>query len=717
MDLKRQTHERKTETLDRKALPPLKLDTLKDLIEEAKDEQVSIYAALKEIDIRYLRKESVNQGGMKTILKAEDRRTGRKMAMAILKNAKDLSSIENFLREARITAHLEHPNIVPVYDIGLDADQQPFFTMKLLSGNNLREILEKLSEGDEDYIQKYPLSKLLEIFCKVLDAVEYAHASGIIHLDLKPSNIQVSDYGEVLVCDWGLAKIVDSDCDGDYSLLDDTSLYSSCVNFLTVDGFFKGTPGFMAPEQTRGRLAKKDNRTDNYSLGSILYTLLTHKDPIVGKNVDEILAHTREGQFERPRLRCPNREIPASLEAIVMKAMARNPENRYRSAARMHRDIAAYCTGFATRAEEAGFFTQLRLLIRRNPKVSITIAVASLLITGVVTYTNEELRFNERTARQAQQDAEINLAKYKREREWRTRNEAAPDYYNRALENYKSFRLNDAMEQVGIALDYDPRLYRAWELKGHLHFAFMEFKQAADAYKKAESPTANNSSNLARKFSKIHRNAQGRVSADNLLKLVADSGSKKRSAQVRYMIRTYMQYELPLRDRLQLVRGLSKAFSADAKNYNFKYQERPEGLYIDLSRNKEPVLTEFLTGLPIIHLNLSGSTVKDLSPLRGMPLQVLDLSRSTGLSSLGDLVGMQIDVLNISQTEIQRIEALRGMHFQLLDISSMRRANTRWLEMLRRNCIIQTLVLSKNHYNSPALIEELEGWTLLVDKQ
>jgi eukaryotic-like serine/threonine-protein kinase len=558
---------------------------------------------------------------------------------------------------------------------------------------------------------------LLEIFCKVLDAVEYAHASGIIHLDLKPSNIQVSDYGEVLVCDWGLAKIIDSDCDGDFSLLDDTSLVSSCVNFLTIDGFFKGTPGFMAPEQTRGQLVRKDCRTDIYSLGCILYTLLTYEDPIVGKDVDEIVEGTKTGTFERPRLRCPQREIPASIEAVVMKAMATNPENRYLTSERMHKDIDSYRTGFATRAEEAGFFTQLRLVVRRNPKVSVTIAIASLLITAVVTYTNEELRYKERTARAAQQEAEINLAKYKREREWRTRNEAAPDYYNRALENFKSFRLNDAMEQVGIALDYDPRLYRAWELKGNLHFAFMEFKAAAEAYKKAENPTGKQWSTYAHTFSKVNRNTQGRVSVDNLIKILGELGAKKRTLQVRYMVREYMQYEIPMQERLRMVRGLSKVYASDPDNYTFKYQERPEGLHIDLSRNKETVFTEFLVGLPIIHINLSGSNVKDLSPLRGMPLQVLDLSRTTGLTSLDDLVGMQIDVLDVSHTDIQRIEALRGMHFQLLDISGMRRANVRWLEMLRANCIIQTLVITKRHYNSPGLISELEGWTVLVDQE
>ena len=693
--------------------------TLRGLIDEASKagDEVSIYDELQAIDLRYLREDTVNSGGMKTILRTEDKATGRAMAMAVLKQDTDLSSVENFLREARITAHLEHPNIVPVYDIGLDKECQPFFTMKLLSGENLRQIIEKLKVRDAVYRAKYPLTELVDIFMKVCDAVAYAHDAGIIHLDLKPSNIQVSDHGEVLVCDWGLAKIIDSDCESPSSLLDDTSLYNSCINYLTVDGFFKGTPGFMSPEQTRGPQSRKDQRTDVYSLGAILYTILALQDPIEGNDIDDIIEKTRQGEIAAPRLRSKrDKSVPVSLEAIVMKALRTDPSDRYQTVEEMIADIDSYRNGFATMAEGAGFLTQLRLLIARNPKVSTTIAVTSLLVTGITAYTTQQ-------ARKAQKEAENNFAALEKstaalraEREWRSQKEAAPDYFNRARDNFQRFNLAQALEQVRICLDFDPNLYRAWELKGQIHFAFMEFAQANAAFRKAENDDGKIWADYCEKFMKLPKK-EGRLTVNQILKIVRDLRSQRKSLAALHMVRYYAGYEMANNQRIELSRGLMLSYANNANNFNFKYKETLKGFELDLSNNKELVRTEFLTGLPINTLNLSNSQVRDLTPLRGMHLDTLDLTASRGLSTLNDITGMQVDNLTIAGTEINRIEALRGMNIKRLDVSKMRRLTADQLRFLSENCIIETLILTKARYEKDEKLMQTLAQSMIIENR
>ncbi|MCM8531607.1 MAG: serine/threonine protein kinase, partial [Lentisphaeraceae bacterium] len=188
----------------------------------------------------------IARGGMKIVYKAFDSKTNRNIALAKLQVNKDKTQFEAFIREARLTAKLEHPNIINVYDVGLDEKENPYFTMELKSGDNLQDILSKLSAGDKTYIECYPLEDLLQIFVKVCDAISYAHAQKIIHLDLKPDNVQVGAYGEVVVCDWGICKIYDKEFDTEE--FNNIEFDSDLMNSVTLHGDIKGTPGFMAPE-------------------------------------------------------------------------------------------------------------------------------------------------------------------------------------------------------------------------------------------------------------------------------------------------------------------------------------------------------------------------------------------------------------------------------------------------------------------------------------
>ncbi|MEI8342624.1 MAG: serine/threonine-protein kinase, partial [Verrucomicrobiota bacterium] len=159
---------------------------------------------------KYRLGEEVGSGGMKSVHRAHDLNANRDVAMAKLREASaPPRRMRRFVREARITAALEHPNIVPVHEIGVDETGKPYFTMKLLGGETLHSVLKKLSSGDAAFQKKYTLARLLQIFQSVCNAAAFAHSRGIIHLDLKPSNIQVGDFGEVLVLDWGLAKMME----------------------------------------------------------------------------------------------------------------------------------------------------------------------------------------------------------------------------------------------------------------------------------------------------------------------------------------------------------------------------------------------------------------------------------------------------------------------------------------------------------------------------
>ena len=152
---------------------------------------------------RYSAVRKLNEGGMKAIWEVDDHRTARKVAMALIQEAKIASKedIDAFLYEARLTSNLQHPNIIPIYDIALDEDGNPYFTMKALKGETLGEILKKLREGDADYQRRYTRTHLLSIFLKVCNAISYAHSKGVIHLDLKPSNVIVGDFGDVVICE------------------------------------------------------------------------------------------------------------------------------------------------------------------------------------------------------------------------------------------------------------------------------------------------------------------------------------------------------------------------------------------------------------------------------------------------------------------------------------------------------------------------------------
>lgn len=334
---------------------------------------------------RYKFIRTIGFGGMKGVLLVFDQDTGREIAMAIMPDFRERpkADLERFVREAKLTAKLEHPNIVPVHDIGIDASGSPYFTMKYLHGQSLAAMLRKLAKGDPETVSRYGLARMLQIFIRICNAIEFAHSQGICHLDLKPENVNLGDFGEVLVLDWGLARSLRPAVFG--------GIYAPNDLDQTPAGRVKGTPGYMAPEQIRSSAEfPVDNRADIYSLGAILYAMLALEPPLAHLPMEEVFRRTVTGELPPPSEVAPDdRYIPGALEAICLKAMAVQPEERYNNVAEMREDIFAFQTGYAPKAEKASPLKHAGLFIGRNfliLLILLSLLLAAALVTLAVNY-------------------------------------------------------------------------------------------------------------------------------------------------------------------------------------------------------------------------------------------------------------------------------------------------------------------------------------------
>jgi len=282
----------------------------------SKDSLQRLQAAVEEPDLegtRYRVIERIGRGGMGSVYLAEDSELQRTVALKVMNLTDPTGDLARRMwREARIVAQLEHPGIVPIHDVGILPDRRVFYAMKHVQGSRL-----------DEYRSKEPSqAELLRLFEKICEAVAFANAQGVIHRDLKPENIMVGPFGEVLVMDWGVAKVLLNSDTG--SSADTESSVSQKSETDTQHGTIIGTKGYMSPEQARGETDALDQRTDVYSLGAILNFLLTGNHP--GSN----------SAAEKTS------RVPKRLAAICRKAMAESPSDRYVGAEELAADIARF---------------------------------------------------------------------------------------------------------------------------------------------------------------------------------------------------------------------------------------------------------------------------------------------------------------------------------------------------------------------------------------
>jgi eukaryotic-like serine/threonine-protein kinase len=327
------------------------------------------------------------RGGLGAVFVAMDRELNREVALKQIldHHADDPTSRSRFVIEAEITGGLEHPGIVPVYGLGTYGDGRPFYAMRFVRGDSLKEAIERFHGPDpadsrEGTTRDLELRRLLRRFTDVCNAIEYAHSRGVVHRDIKPGNVIVGKYGETLVVDWGLAKPLlntEPTAAGAERPLTPASASGSAE---TLPGSAMGTPAYMSPEQAAGDLERLGTRSDVYSLGATLYCLLTGKPAFEGDDVIELLRKVGAGDFPPPRHCDPT--IDPALEAICLRAMATAPENRYPSCRALADEVERWTGDEPVEAYREPIARRARRWAKRN-RTAVSAAIAAL-VAGVV---------------------------------------------------------------------------------------------------------------------------------------------------------------------------------------------------------------------------------------------------------------------------------------------------------------------------------------------
>src|SRR5579875_1458169 len=323
------------------------------------------------------------KGGLGEVYVAEDVELHRQVALKRMQDRHGAhpESRARFLLEAEVTGGLEHPGIVPVYGLGHYDDGRPFYAMRFIKGDSLKEAIDRFHHGESAGRsageRMLGLQKLLRRFLDVCNAIAYAHSRGVLHRDIKPGNIMVGQYGETLVVDWGLAKVV-----GTRERSDEATLRppSASGTGETLPGSAIGTPAYMSPEQAAGRIDRLGPASDVYSLGATLYCLLTGRAPVEGGELDDILRRVQAGDVQPPRQVVP--DLPRALEAICLKAMAREPEARYPSPRALAEDIERWLADEPVSAYPEPWSMRLIRWARRH-QAGVASAVAAVAVAAV----------------------------------------------------------------------------------------------------------------------------------------------------------------------------------------------------------------------------------------------------------------------------------------------------------------------------------------------
>lgn len=361
------------------------------------------------------------RGAIGKVAVALDRELNREVALKEIQPrlADDPDSRARFLLEAEVTGRLEHPGVVPIYSLGHDDFGRPYYAMRLIRGGDLKEGIDRFHQaegpGREPGERELLLRQLLRRFISVCDAVAYAHSRGVLHRDLKPRNIMLGPYGETLVVDWGLAKVVGREgpaTDGAETTLQPASASGSTQ---TQAGSAVGTPPYMSPEQADGKTDRIGPASDVYSLGATLYELLTGVPPFNDREIVDVLRKVRRGDFPPPR--AAHRVVPAALEAVCLKAMAFRPEDRYPSASALAGDIERWLAGEPVSAWREPFPPRARRWLRRHrPWLTAGAAAVVVALIGLVTTVslqdraNRDLRELAKREQQARQQAQARFA-------------------------------------------------------------------------------------------------------------------------------------------------------------------------------------------------------------------------------------------------------------------------------------------------------------------
>lgn len=606
-----------------------------------------LYTSMLQVADRYQYPELVGCGGMKRVYRVFDERTARYVAMAKPLETHQEDRFDAFLREAHLTAKLEHPCIIQVFDMGVDKQNRPFFTMEFKKGNSLRELIQKMQDPGDFQIS---IAKRLEIFMRICDAIAYAHSQRVLHLDIKPGNIQIGAFGEVQVCDWGLGEVMPSkDASEDSSYLLDPDLYGPSPD----QG--RGTPLYMSPEQSNPR-QKKTAQMDIFALGCVLYEVLT-------------------GQKFQDRL--SNRDVISGLACIIDKATAKSADQRYQSVNEMQDDLERFRSNYSTSVEKPNLIREVGLFWKRHVEACRVMTAAALLIGTLLAFFIYQMSQKEQFAVTAKLDAEKArvvaetameeaevaekqakdlLVKYKEELKESERLLDALMHSHEKLEStqhlaQKFFAAQGASKNVHRSIQYYSNLIdrgvtpnsRVWEYLCWWNFIAQDFNACLEVSQQTDS-LPKDMITLARNFA-LRLNRDGYLDTDDMIELVG--ALKNRSLLCERLLSYDQQFSRPASDRVRIIASWIKLHNqSDQNRIHLDYDAETQTV-----RLRGPVKQLRLYYYVGINASFNINFLQPFDPL------VVDLQQ-TAISSLNQCLGLKPVEIDIRQTAISDLRLL-----------------------------------------------------------